>query len=86
MGFLTGSPLGGVTIGVSILGGLLAFSPKIAALLYISAYLGYTVSPTHLCLQFTAEYFACPLSKMYRYVIPSIVASFLVAILVYFLF
>ena len=86
LGFLTGSPLGGATIGVSILAGILTFTPRIAALIYISAYLGYTVSPTHLCLQFTADYFACPLSKMYRYVIPSILASFLVAILVYFLF
>jgi len=86
LGFLTGSPLGGATIGVSILAGILTFSPKVAALIYISAYLGYTVSPTHLCLQFTAEYFACSLRKMYRYVIPSILASFLVAILVYFLF
>lgn len=86
LGFLTGSPLGGATIGVSILAGALTFSPKVAALIYISAYLGYTVSPTHLCLQFTADYFACPLGKMYRYVIPSILASFLVAILVYFLF
>ncbi len=43
LGFLTGSPLGGAIIGVSILTGLVTFSPKVAGLIYISAYLGYTV-------------------------------------------
>ena len=85
LGLITGSPSGGVAIAVSILTGILSFSPKVAALIYISAYLGYTVAPTHLCFQFTADYFKCSLSKMYKYVIPSFLASFATALLVYFL-
>lgn len=85
LGFLTGSPSGAIAIGVSILTGIItSFSPKTAALLYISAYLGYVIAPTHLCFTFTAEYFRCPLGKVYKYVIPSFVATFTTALLVYF--
>ncbi|MEM3580239.1 MAG: DUF401 family protein [Candidatus Bathyarchaeia archaeon] len=85
LGFLIGSPHGAVAVSVPILTGVLAFSPKTAALLYISAYLGYTISPTHLCFVFTADYFKSPLGKVYKYVIPSFIATFATALLVYFL-
>jgi integral membrane protein (TIGR00529 family) len=85
LGFITGSPSGGVAIGVSILAGMLTFSPKTVALLYMSAYLGYVIVPTHLCLAFTVEYFKCSMSKVYRYIIPSFLISFAAALLVYFL-
>lgn len=83
LGVLTGSPLGGVSIAISILAGILTFSPKVAALIYISAYLGYTVAPTHLCFAFTADYFECSMGKIYRYVVPSFIAAFAAALLVY---
>ena len=85
LGFLTGSPSGAIAIGVSILTGIVtSFSPKTAALLYISAYLGYVIAPTHLCFTFTAEYFKSPLGKVYKYVIPSFITTFATALLVYF--
>jgi integral membrane protein (TIGR00529 family) len=87
LGLITGSPAGGIAISVSILSGILVgFTAKTAALVYISAYLGYTVAPTHLCFQFTADYFKCPLGRMYKYVVPSFLAAFAMALLVYFLF
>lgn len=88
LGVLTGSPAGAVAVSVSILSGIFAlpFAPKVAALAYISAYMGYTIAPTHLCLTFTADYFKCSLGRIYKYVIPSFLATFLMAILVYFLF
>jgi len=86
LGFLTGSPLGGVTISVPILYGVLTtFSPRTAALIYMGAYLGYLITPTHLCFAFTADYFKSSLGRIYRYLIPSIAISFVTAILVYFL-
>jgi len=85
LGFITGSPSGGVAISVSILAGLLTFSPSIASLLYMSAYLGYLIVPTHLCFAFTVEYFKCSMGKVYRYIIPSFVMTFAAALLVYFL-
>lgn len=85
LGAITGSPSGGIAITVSILAGIVTFTPQNASLLYISSYLGYVVAPTHLCLIFTAEYFKCPLTKLYKYLIPSLIISFATGILVYLL-
>ena len=85
LGFLTGSPLGGISISISILAGILSFSPGTVALLYMSTYLGYLIAPTHLCFIFTADYFKCSLGKVYKYLIPSFLISFTTALLVYFL-
>jgi len=85
LGFLTGSANGGVAIGASILAGVLSFSPKTAALLYMSAYLGYIIAPTHLCFAFTANYFKCSLGKIYKYVIPSFLITIITVLLTYFL-
>jgi len=85
LGFATGSPSGGVAIAVSILAGTLTFSAKTAALLYMSAYLGYLIVPSHLCLAFTVDYFKCSLGRIYRYMLPSFLISFAATVLVYFL-
>lgn len=85
LGFVTGSPSGGIAISVPILAGLLVFSPKTAALLFMSAYLGYVIVPSHLCLAFTVDYFKCSIRKLYKYMIPSFLISFVAALLVYFL-
>jgi len=83
LGFLVGSPSGGIAISVPMLAGTLSFLPNTAGLLYIAAYLGYLGAPTHLCLVLTADYFKCPLGGLYKYMIPSLVISFATAILVY---
>ena len=86
LGFLTGSPTGGISISVPILLDVLSsFSAKTAALLYMSVYMGYVIAPTHLCFAFTADYFKCSLGKVYKYVIPSFLATFITALLIYFL-
>ena len=84
LGFVTGSPSGGVAISVPILAGILAFSPETVALLFISAYLGYLIVPSHLCLAFTVDYFKCSLSRVYRYILPSFLVTFIAALAVYF--
>jgi hypothetical protein len=85
LGFVTGSPSGGVAISVSILAGILTFSPKTAALLFMSAYLGYLIVPSHLCFAFTIDYFKCSMSKVYKYIIPSFLVTLAAALVVYFL-
>jgi hypothetical protein len=87
LGFLTGSPQAGVAVSVSILSALspLPLTAKVTGLVFMSAYLGYIVAPTHLCFTFTAAYFKCSLGRMYRYVLPSFLLTFPVALLVYFL-
>jgi len=85
LGFLVGSPSGGIAISVPMLAGTLNFMPSAAGLLYIAAYLGYLGAPTHLCLVLTADYFKCSLGRLYKYMLPSLAISFATAILVYFL-
>jgi len=85
LGFLTGSPSGAVAISISMLGGVLTFSPKTAVLIYMGAYLGYVIAPTHLCFTFTADYFKSPLGKVYKYLIPSFIGTFAAVLLLYFL-
>ncbi len=88
LGVLTASALGGISISVPILSGIIALSPNIpktASLIYMSAYLGYVIAPTHLCFAFTADYFKCPLGKVYKYVIPSFLVTFATALLIYFM-
>jgi hypothetical protein len=86
LGFLTASALGGVAVSVPILAGILGtFSARTASLLYMSAYLGYVIAPTHLCLAFTADYFKCSLAKVYKYVIPSFLITYATVLLIYFL-
>ncbi|MGC9346286.1 MAG: DUF401 family protein, partial [Candidatus Bathyarchaeales archaeon] len=85
LAFFIGSPFGAIAISYSILEGIISFTPKSAALLYISSYLGYVIAPTHLCLVLTADYFKCSLDKLYKYLIPSLAVSLATAILVYIL-
>ena len=85
LGFLLGSPSGAIALSVPILAETVAFIPKNASLLYISAYLGYLSAPTHLCLIFTAQYFRTSISKSYKYLIPSITVSIIAALITYLL-
>lgn len=85
LGFVTASPSGAVAISVPILAGILTFSAKTAALLYMSAYLGYLIVPSHLCFAFTVDYFNCSMKRVYRYIIPSFAITFATALAVYFL-
>jgi integral membrane protein (TIGR00529 family) len=83
LGAVTASALGGVSISMPLLAGVFPLSPQTASLIYMSAYLGYVISPTHLCLAFTMEYFKCSLRRAYRYVIPSFLVTFAAAVVVY---
>ncbi len=83
LAFLVGSPSGGISISYPILSEVVDFTAKSASLLYMSAYLGYLGAPTHLCLVFTVEYFKTSLGKVYKYLIPSLILSIILAFLVY---
>lgn len=85
LGLLTGSPVSGVAISIPMLCGQPPIAPKVAAIIYASAYFGYTIAPTHLCFTFTVDYFKTTLGKVYKYVIPSFLLTFSTVLLVYFL-
>ncbi len=86
LGFLLGSPSAAVALSVPILAETITFIPKTASLLYISAYLGYLIAPTHLCLVFTAQYFKSPITKSYKYLIPSTIVAIISALITYIIF
>ncbi len=85
LGFILSSPSGAIALSVPILAETVTFIPKTASLLYVSAFLGYLLAPTHLCLAFTAQYFKCPISKSYRYLLPSIIVTMAFTLIIYFL-
>jgi len=51
---------------------------------YASAMMGVLLSPLHLCLILSAEYFEANLAKVYKYILPPILAIEGIAILIYF--
>ena len=83
LGFLLGSPSGAIALSIPILSELVTFIPKISSLIYILAYLGYLIAPTHLCLVFTAQYFKAPINISYKYLLPSTVIAMITAIVTY---
>ena len=69
VGFLTGMIAAFVGLGYVLLAGFLyqpVVVPHNIMIAFFSGYLGMMVSPTHLCLVLTAEYFKVPLGKAYR--------------------
>ncbi len=84
LGILTASALGGVSVSIPLLLAIFTLTPAMSSLIYMSAYLGYVISPTHLCFAFTANYFRCSLGKVYKYILPSFVATFGMVLVVYF--
>ena len=54
-------------------------------LAYVSGMLGVMLSPLHLCLILSAEYFKATLGKVYKYVLPLAIAMEGIVILIYYL-
>lgn len=68
-GLLTGMVAAFVAMGYTILAGFLytnGIEPSYIFLAYLSGYLGMILSPTHLCLILTNEYFKSDLLKVYK--------------------
>ncbi|MEM3673571.1 MAG: DUF401 family protein [Candidatus Bathyarchaeia archaeon] len=84
LGFLTGSPLTGISISAPLLPPNMISLPNAAAMIYIGAFLGYVIAPTHLCFAFTADYFKSPIEKIYKYLIPSFLITIAAALVIYF--
>ena len=87
-GFLSASTTSAIGITLPILMPALALSDKpipLIMLLYSSAFLGYLVSPLHLCQVLTLEYFKVKISDLYKEYKLIIPATFIVSIIVYFI-
>ncbi len=78
-----GSPASGVMLSFPVLRGLMHVDASTASLAYVSAFLGYVGSPTHLCYVYTAQYLRASYLEGYRYMAPAIVASLAIAVALY---
>ena len=87
VGLITGSELGCIGVTFPIFIPLLPeVTVPMVSLLYVGAFLGYVISPLHLCVVLTAEYFHARLGPIIKmYVVPGLL-TFLVSLLSFFLF
>ncbi len=84
VGILTGMVSAFVGLGYTLLAGFMyqpVLIPENILLGYLSGYLGMMLSPTHLCLILTNEYFGSQLSRVYRLFLPPILIFFALGIL-----
>lgn len=79
VGFATGIELSYASVAMPMLlmftGTASNLIPQNLMLVFGAGFLGVMISPMHLCLALTAEYFNANLNKVYRYLIPSVTLS-----------
>lgn len=89
MGFATGISMGFAGISLPLLIPFLTTGSEISTygllLAYTSGYIGVLLSPVHLCLILSVEYFKASLAKVYKDILPPLLAVEGVAILIYYL-
>lgn len=89
MGFATGIGMGFVGISLPLLVPFLTLGSELNSyallLAYTSGMVGVLLSPVHLCLILSAEYFKASLAKVYRYISPPLLAIEAVAVLIYYI-
>ena len=87
IGFATGLSSAMVGISIPLLMPFIVTEYGISGGAFLLAYaaggLGYLLSPLHLCLVLSAEYFKARLASVYRYLLPPAVATLLCIVLVY---
>lgn len=87
MGLATGVSMAFVGVALSLLVPFItsgsAFSSHALLLAYVSGMVGILLSPLHLCLILSTEYFKANLGRVYRYVLPLCLGIEAIAILVY---
>lgn len=89
MGFATGYSPAAIGIALPLLvpfiisdSGVNGYALLVA---YVSGVMGLLLSPLHLCLILSAEYFKANLAKVYRYILPPSLAVEAIVILIYFI-
>lgn len=89
VGFLTGINQGYVAIALPVLVPFLQTGGSVdmlkVAIFYASGFAGILLSPAHLCLSLTKEYFKADFNKVYKYLIPSTIPIFIIPIIIYLL-
>jgi hypothetical protein len=88
LGFATGISMGFVGISLPLLVPFIALGSGVNSyglmLAYMSGYVGVLLSPLHLCLILSTEYFKASLAKVYKLILPPLLAIEAVVILIYY--
>ena len=89
MGFMTGSSTAFVGIAFpilipSIVSGSMVNSGALL-LAYVSGMIGMLLSPLHLCLVLSADYFGARLARVYKYILPLYLIIEAIAVLIYYI-
>lgn len=80
LGFVMGHNLGAVGISYSILAPTISGSLPMISLVYISSFLGYLISPIHLCVVVSNNFFNSNLSDLYKLYIPPTLVVLIVSV------
>ena len=77
LGYFLASPLTSIVLSIPLIANITGASLPLdtVSLVFASAFLGYLISPAHLCLVYTLEYFKENIGKVYKYFIPSALLS-----------
>jgi hypothetical protein len=86
LGALTGSDFGALApLSYSLVAPFFSFTSigllGLTSLIFISSFLGYLISPIHLCNVLSSEYLKTDTTQMYKYFIPAVVATLCVQII-----
>ena len=81
IGYGIGSIIMALTITIPVASSITSLTPSIVSIVYVSGFLGHLISPTHLCLVYTSEYFHETITRSYKYLLPSVAASMVFNIL-----
>ena len=89
MGFATGISMGFVGISLPLLVPIITLGSEVNSyalmLAYISGYVGVLLSPLHLCLILSIEYFKASFAKVYKLIMPPLLAIEAVVVLIYYI-
>ena len=89
MGFATGISMGFVGISLPLLVPFITLGSEVNScaliLAYISGYVGVLLSPLHLCLILTIEYFKASFAKVYRLILPPLLGIEAVVVFIYYI-
>jgi hypothetical protein len=83
VGLLTGVNSAFAGIAFPIIAPLIAISDtpyRLIMFAYAGGFAGVLLSPVHLCLCLTRDYFGADFSKIYRFIIPSVLVLFMFSI------
>ena len=86
IGFLLGFPAGAIALSVPLMESMYTLTPVMVALIYTSMYVGHNPSPIHLCFAVTCQYFKTRISRLYRLLLPALLAVLATAMALTWLF